>query len=45
MNDFHPPPDSDSRGITIPTCKDRGEVELDVASGSNAENSGCIDPA
>ena len=45
MDDFHPPPSNDSRGIMVPACKDRGEVELDVAGGSNAESPGCIDPA
>ena len=45
MDDFHPPPGSDSKGITVPACKDRGKVELVVAGGSNTESLRCIDLA
>ena len=45
MDEFDPLPGSDSRGITVPACKDRGKVELDVTGGSNTESPGCIDSA
>ena len=48
MDDFRPPPGDGSRGKVVHACshaKDQGKVELDVASGSNAKTSGCIDLA